>query len=171
MDYTTLHHDQLKQDLLQALRVWIRQRPGLDFGNYGDITVYRAELRQILKDLHQAERLLRSVELSGISGEDLLKAFRAYSGRMTWEQDSKGRYVLRYCTGQYWPTEYRRVVCAIAAEALWDYKRHYCMPMATMQKNEHGDTVETYNGYSAGDWLRSTFRREYGRAIQTRWFD
>ena len=31
--------------------------------------------------------------------------------------------------------------------------------------------TERYNGKTAGDWLRSSFRREFGRGIQSRWFD
>jgi hypothetical protein len=28
-----------------------------------------------------------------------------------------------------------------------------------------------YDGKSAGDWLRSHFRKEFGRTIANRWFD
>ena len=149
--------DTLKHQVLDALYAWIRQRPGLDYGNYGDPVSYRAELRQIQKDLHHARTLLRGVELSSISGEQLLAAFRAYCGRMTWRDGH-----LAYCTGQYWPTEYRKVVAAIAAEALWEYTRSHCMPQPV------GDTA---HGLSAGEWLRQSFRKEYGKAIQSRWFD
>lgn len=159
--------DTLKNQLLEALYAWIRQRPGLEYGNYGDPASYRAELRGITKDLHHARQLLRSVELSSISGEELLKAFSAYGGRMTWDGNK-----LDYCTGQYWPTEYRKVVCAIAAEALWTHKRNHCMPQPVLMHNsETGETVERYQDLRAGDWLRRSFRREYGKAIQARWFN
>ena len=29
--------DMKKQAICQALRTWINQRPGLEFGNYGDV--------------------------------------------------------------------------------------------------------------------------------------
>ena len=141
-----------KATILWAMYCWINQRPGLDFGNYGDLKNYRAELRSITKDLHDARSLLRAVELSSLSAETLKEAFRAYSGRLTW--DGKA---LAYCTGQYWPTEYRKVVCAVAAAALWDYFRE--------------DYAATAKGdESPGDAIRRNFRRVYGRRMQTRWF-
>jgi len=149
--------DQKKALILTALQRWISQRPGLDFGNYGDLANYLREMRSIQKDLSHARQLLRAVELSSITGDELLAAFSAYSGRMKWENGK-----LDYCTGQYWPTEYRRVVCAIAARALWDHKRKHCMP-----EPENG----AFTGLSAGEWLRRSFRREYGRGIAARWFD
>ena len=58
-----------KQAIITALESWIKQRPGLEYGNYGDPVSYRAELRGITRDLQQARTLLRHVELSGITGE------------------------------------------------------------------------------------------------------
>ncbi len=152
-----------KQTILNALYSWIHQRPGLEYGNYGEPKSYRAELRGIQKDLHDARLLLRAVELSSITADELKEAFRAYSGRMTWDGKK-----LDYCTGQYWPTEYRRVVCAIAASALWAHKRAHCMPTPTGQDQYESPT---YDGLSAGEWLRKKFRQEYGKGIQKRWFD
>jgi hypothetical protein len=145
--------DTLKTELLDNLFTWIRQRPGLDYGNYGDPTSYRAELRHIRKDLHHARTLLRAVELSSLSGDTLLQAFRAFSGRMEWKNGH-----LEYCTGQYWPTEYRKVVCAIAAQALWDHYRE-------------DFSVAAKPGESAGEAIRRKFRQMFGRSIQTRWFN
>ena len=142
-----------KGQLIDALSVWIHQRPGLEYGNYGEPTSYRAECRQIRKDLHDARALLRSVELSQITGTELLAAFHAFSGRMTWTE--KG---LEYCTGQYWPTEYRKVVAAICAKALWDYHRE-------------DYTADAKPGESAGDAIRRNFMRRFGRAMQARWFN
>ena len=163
-----------KQQIIDALRDWIRQRPGLDFGNYGDVSAYRSELRTITKDLHHARQLLRAVELrDSITAADLTAAFRAYSGRMTLTEKN-GKPALDYCTGQYWPTEYRKVVCAIAASALWE-RRRQDMPTPTIKQhgsaeNRPMQTVELYDGLNAGDWIRRSFRREYGRGIAQRWF-
>lgn len=163
----TLEQHTTKEQLLHALYAWIRRRPGLEYGNYGDLVSYRQELRSIQQDLQDARTLLRAIELSGITGEQLLKAFRAYSGRMQWKGDH-----LEYTTGQYWPTEYRRCVAAIAASALWDYVRNHCMPQPVMMHNtETGEVVDRYDGLRAGDWLRRYFRRQYGRGIANRWFN
>lgn len=145
-------HDTLKQNLLTALYAWIRQRPGLDYGNYGNPTSYRQELRSIQRDLHDARRFLRDVELSSITGNELLTAFSAFSGRMEWKDGE-----LHYCTGQYWPTEYRKCVAAIAANALWNYLRE-----------DYAKTAK--DDESPGSAIRREFRKRYGRTIQTRWF-
>ena len=53
--------------------------------------------------------------------ENLLRtpdAFRAFSGRLSWDGAS-----LSYCTGQYYPTEYRLAAAAVLRAALWDYWR------------------------------------------------
>jgi hypothetical protein len=47
--------------IIGALDRWIRQRPGLEFGNYGDVSAYRSEMRSITKDLHDARTLLAAV--------------------------------------------------------------------------------------------------------------
>lgn len=139
--------------ILEAMGRWIRQRPGLEFGNYGTVSSYRAELRSITRDLSDARLLLRAVELSSMGTDTLLGAFRAFSGRLSW--DGKR---LDYCTGQYWPTEYRKAVCAVLAAALWDW---YRADYAAAAKP----------GESAGDAIRRQFRREYGRGLARRWFD
>lgn len=145
-----------KDTILSALRAWIAQRPGLEFGNYGDVSSYRAELRGITRDRHDAETLLRAVELArGLTADDLRAAFpRAYSGRLSWSEDGKGGGKLDYCCGQYWPTEYRKAVCAVLSSALWDYYR--------------GDFKDTER---PGDALRAKFRRLFGRSLASRWFN
>jgi hypothetical protein len=136
-----------KQAIIEALDGWIKQRPGLEYGNYGDPVSYRAEMRGITRDLHHARTLLRHVELSGITGAQLDEAFkRAFAGRLLWD----GR-ALDYCTGQYWPTEYRRAACAVLASALWTYWRDDC-------------------GYT-GAALRVHAARVFGRGIASRWFN
>jgi len=161
-----------KQLIITALSTFIRQRPGLDFGNYADVKAYQSELRSITRDLHDARHLLRSVELrDSITAEDLLAAFkRAYSGRLTISETEDGRARLEYCTGQYWPTEYRKAVAAVCASALWDYTRE-CMPEPTGKVTRNGFEHDSIKGLTPGDWLRREFRREYGRGIQSRWFN
>lgn len=173
-----------KTHILTALSSWISQRPGLDFANYGDVPAYRADLRQITKDRHDAERLLNFVALrESITAEMLLAAFpRGYSGRLSISEATNKRGEvsarLEYCTGQYWPTEYRKAACAVLAAAIWDWQRSNMPPSqgkvtrvtgvgAFARETEH----ESIEGLSPGDWLRAKFRREFGRRIQARWFD
>jgi hypothetical protein len=138
-----------KSTIINALRAFIAQRPNLDPRNYGDDPSYRAEYRAILRDKHAAEALLRACEWrDGITAAHLIAATRAaWSGRLTIRDDG----AIDYCTGQYWPTEYRRAVCAVLSSALWDYFRGDC-------------------GCKTGDDIRRTARRELGAAIARRWF-
>lgn len=171
-----------KEHIITALHAWIAQRPGLDYANYGEPKSYNAEVRSITKDLREARTLLRAVELrDSITADDLLQAFpRAYSGRLSISEttNKKGEKAARldYCTGQYWPTEYRRAACAVLASVLWTHVREHCMPEAEYE--QHGtaedhpmQTVALYDGLSAGDYIRRHFKREFGLGIQRRWFD
>ena len=194
-----------KQQILEALRRWINQRPGLEFGNYGEWNSYRSELRSITRDRRDALELLQAVTWrDSISAEDLIAAFpRAFSGRLTlaevYQVNGRGelhatlesakeqaaKYLpaiveiralakLSYCTGQYWPTEYRKAAAAVLSSVLWDYARSD-MPKPDGKKitRKHG-TFETEHesieGLTPGNWLRRYFRREFGRSIQSRWF-
>jgi hypothetical protein len=89
-----------------------------------------------------------------------------------------------YCTGQYFPTEYRRAACAVLASALWEYTREHCSPRGTERERhvQHGSatnlpmSTETQwklgaKWMSPGDWLRAHFAREFGRGIASRWFN
>lgn len=153
-----------KQQIIEALRTFINQRPGLDYGNYGDPVSYRAEVRSIGKDLQHARELLRYVELrDSITADSIIKASEgAYSGRLTIAENN-GKVCIDYCVGQYWPIEYRRAVCAVMASAIWSWIRDEC------RKQKHvGSTVDATSPVS---YLRHAARRELGRGIAARWFN
>ena len=185
-----------KQQIIAAMYAFIGQRPGLEFGNYGEPVSYRAEVRAIGRDLTQARQLIRDVELrDSISADDIIKASRhAYSGRLTIATRDDGAIAIDYCTGQYFPTEYRRAVCAVMSAVLWAWKRDQCMPApeyrlgdgvtfktesdarayAEKMHTEQGCVLgieEKYSGKSGGQYLRDSFKREYGRGMASRWFD
>ncbi len=138
-----------KQTIIQALRRWIEQRPGLEFGNYGSVQSYRAEQRNITRDLHHARELLRAVEWrDSITAEDII---RAADGRLTIAVDGDSVRI-DYCTGQYFPTEYRPAAARVLSSVLWAYWRE------NMEKPD-------------GDALRRTARRELSRAVANRYFN
>jgi hypothetical protein len=164
-----------KTQILDMLSAFIAQRPGMEPGNYGDWKSYRAESRSITRDRHDAEELLRAVRWrDSIGAEQLREAFRAFSGRLRLTETGDGRAQLDYCTGQYFPTEYRRAVCAVLAAALWDYTRTN-MPPGSRQGASDG--VELYpnprgKGHvSAGDYIRGKLRAEFGPRLADRWFN
>lgn len=144
-----------KDQILAALSAWIRKRPQLEYCNYGCPTAYRSESRSITRDLHHAREMLAYVaRRDSITAADLLEAARsAYSGRLTLNKTATG-YEIDYCTGQYWPTEYRRAACAVLASAVWDRMRAD-LPADTDQKAER---------------IQKSARREFSRAVAQRWF-
>lgn len=162
-----------KEAILMALDRFVRQRAGLEFGDYGDVRAYRAEQRQITRDLHDYRAIAAQVGWrESITAENIMHAARhAFSGRLSIEAREDGSVRVGYCAGQHFPTEYRRAACAVLAACLWDYMRG-CMPAPTLHHNtETGETVERYAGKRAGDWLRETFKREFGARIARRYFD
>jgi len=116
----------MKNEIISALRTFASKRPQLEYCNYGDPSSYRAEVRAITKDLHHARALLSYVERSGITAQELITASNeAFSGRLTIipANSYSDQFRIDYCTGQYFPTEYRKAVCAVLARALWNYWR------------------------------------------------
>jgi len=164
-----------KQAIIAALRAFMNQRSGIEFGNYGDVKSFRAEQRSITKDLHQARELMRAVELSdSITANDLLVAAKgAFSGRLTitlkdhmlaapagveWKPELRAS--IDYCTGQYFPTEYRRAVCAVLASALWEHTREHCMPPV------YGYRVESWSQLGKGRALHTVVANRKAAELQ-----
>lgn len=135
-----------RDQILDALDAFAATRPRLEFGNYGDRSSYRKEVRSITRDLHDARILLAAVRRSSITGAQLIEAFRGK--RLQWDGAR-----LDYTTGQYYPVEYRPAVCSVAVSALW---AHYARDVT-------GDNL--------GDKIRATARRALPRAISKRWFN
>ena len=183
-----------RQAILDALSTWIRQRPGLDYRNYSsgwnDVEGRRAyfrELRSITRDLHDARALLAAIGWrDSITADALKEAFRAYSGRLTWTPNANGTTggTLDYCTGQYWPTEYRRAVCAVLSSALWAYFRANaeeaqkqgpkCDAFPDLPEHPYNCghcNGSGHEGPSLGDRIRKMARVELGNAIARRWFN
>lgn len=167
---TTTTATPTRETILTLMRAWINQRPGLDPADYGFPAysseawkeahrAYTSESRRITTQKHEAETLLRAVEFSSITAEDLMKATRAFSGRLQITPAEDGEWRIEYCTGQYWPTEYRGAACAVLASALWDYYR------------EDWSKEAEEKGKTPGDMIRANFRRMFGRTIQNKWLD
>lgn len=105
-------------EMLEKLHAFIRQRPCLEFGNYGNAAIYRKELRQITREKRDAEAMLFHVWRCHAMTPELVgnAAKVAFSGRLTWNGTD-----WEYTVGQYWPTEYRKAACVVLAFALRTY--------------------------------------------------
>ena len=151
-----------KQQIIAALRAFVAQRSGMDWHNYNDAASYRSEQREIMRDGKEARELLRAVELrDSITADDIIAASnRAFSGRLSIVGRDDGAVGVDYCTGQYFPTEYRKAVCALCASVLWDYTR----------VNYGAGFAQSAGRPVTSSELRAQLRREYGRGIASRWF-
>lgn len=153
-----------REQILHALDVFARQRPGLDARNYisdwrdqEGRRAYFREMRSITRDLHDFRALLAQVAWrTSITADDLRAGFRAYSGRLTLHEREDGSVALDYCTGQYFPTEYRKAACAVLGAVLFDYFRACC---ASSGKPFDGNDI------------RKQARLGLGARLQRRWVD
>ena len=139
-----------KQTIIDALNRWIAQRPGLEFGNYGNVSSYRAEMRSIGRDLQHARAMVNYVAWHDSITADMILSAADNGGRLTLTIDGD-KVRIDYVTGQYWPTEYRRAVCALMSSVIWAWLRENCE-------------------YKTGDDIRKAARRELGNSIANRWF-
>jgi hypothetical protein len=138
-----------KEQLVTALEKFIAQRSGIDYANYGERSSFMGDYRPILKHGKQARELLRYVAHADITAEQLIAAASAYSGRLEFVESEDG-VRCSYCTGQYFPTEYRAAACAVLSQAIWNYWR---------------------DDETSGDEIRKRARREFGRSIASQWFN
>jgi hypothetical protein len=113
---TTATPATLTTAIFETFRKFINQRPGLDPRNYisgpGDRNgrqAYQQEARSIQKDGQRARAALKIAQAYPFNPEALIEATRAFSGRLKIEEDGS----LDYCTGQYWPTEYRQAAATV----------------------------------------------------------
>lgn len=154
-----------KQTIIDALNAWVNQRPGLDYGNYGDLVAYRAEVRSIGKDLQHARAMINYVAWhDSITAEMILDA--AKSGRLSIVV-TDGTVAIDYCTGQYWPTEYRPAVCRLLSSVIWYWISANTSTVEVTKMPQYGCMEGIVN---QGDYIRKTARRELGTSIARRWF-
>ena len=132
------------------------QRPGLEYANYGEPTSYRQEGREITKDLHDFRELLT---LAYRRIENLDNAIEMYlknsSNRLT--LNAKGE--LEYCTGQYFPTEYRPAANRVLSNLIWASYR---------DEIEHNTPN---NVYKNGNEIRAAIKRQVSRRVMKNYFN
>ena len=139
---------------VEKLVRFVNQRPGLDFANYGNVSAYRAESREITNDKHDFFELL-SLAQRRIENFDakLEKELRNTSGRLTLEGEN-----LQYITGQYFCTEYRPAANRVLVSLIWNEYRD--------EKNADGSKV-----YPDGHAIRKAIRRNLSRRVGRLYFN
>jgi hypothetical protein len=142
------------QNLVEKLVKFVNQRPGLDFANYGDISAYRAESREITNDKHNFFELLSLAQrrIENFPAK-LQKYLKNNSGRLTLEGEN-----LQYITGQYFPTEYRPAANRVLVSLIWNDYRD--------EKAADGSNV-----YPDGHAIRKAIRRNLSRRVSRLYFN
>lgn len=139
---------QKETNFLDLLIKFVNKRPGLEFCDYGDITIYKRESREITADLHDFYEFL-NFALRRLSHEELSKKIGNYlqssSDRLTYKNNG-----LNYITGQYFPTEYRPAATRVLRSILWNDIRE--------EKREDGSYI-----YKTGDQIRKIFKMHINR--------
>lgn len=93
--------------------------PGLEFGNYGNLTAYNVERCNITRDWHRFRRALVRAKALEITDKDVtIAAPHAFSGRLSWQPIAPHEYDWDYTTGQYFPTEYRKAAASVLEYAI-----------------------------------------------------
>ena len=140
-----------RTQILHALDAFVESRPGFDPVNYqGAPQAYRADYRRAYQHLRDARELLRAVTWREAIDADALT--RAKHHRIDFKLSATGNTVeVDYCTGFYYPVEFRAAVCHTLVFALWTYFRDQC-------------------GCDTAVKVRDMARRELGRSIARRWF-
>jgi hypothetical protein len=110
--------------VVRVLAAYAAQNPGLEYGNYcaagrsdaAGRRAYFAEARGITRQLHRVREAVHCAH--AVRDADLVEAAGlAFSGRLSITVDGD-RATVAYCTGQYWPTEYRAAVAAVIERAI-----------------------------------------------------
>ena len=140
---------------INKLVKFVNQRPGLQFCNYGNVSAYRSEMREITNDRQDFFELLAlaSARIDGLD-EKLSQYLTNTSGRLTIDKDGN----LQYCTGQYFPTEYRPAANRVLVSLIWESYRN----------EEHADGSPLYKD---GQEIRKAIRRRVSRRVARNYFN
>jgi hypothetical protein len=149
-----------KNRAIAKLIDYAAQNPGLEFGNYGEVKAYRAELRSITADWRRVCIALEECAALGVTDKIVIEAAkRAYSGRLEWKIDK-----WHYCTGQYWPTEYRAAVASVLETAA------HTMRQVRPKQERNIETIsdlKALNRENGGCWFEPSTMRFFNSRIES----
>lgn len=151
-----------QQTAKDKLIKFARQRSGIDRRDYYSdlrdkegIKAFCSEYREITNDLKRFNELMIACHYCI---DDLDKKIETYlknsSGRLTINENGH----IEYCTGQYFPTEYRKAAGRVLADLLW----------ADFRDSKDHEGNPTYN---TGHEIRTAIRKRFGRALCNYWFN
>lgn len=161
-----------EQSAIAQLAAFAAQNSGIEWGNYGgDGTAYNQECRSITKDWHRFKKALIEAGQVGVTDDNVIaEAPHAFSGRLEWDgklTNSDGIAQAPhwdYCTGQYFPTEYRK-----AAATLMEYAAR-AVKQARKPRTAHVTCIaelKKLNADNGGCWFEESTMRFFGTKIET----
>ena len=141
-----------KTDILDALATFANQRPGLNFADYGDATLYRQDYNQnCARPLQDFRAMLSAVRWRDSLNTNALLLAIEQTNRLSLLDNGE----FEYTPGQMGATEYRHAACIALSRALWNYWR--------------GDALDA--GRKPREYITRNARAEFGRGIADRYFD
>jgi hypothetical protein len=145
-----------KQTTIEKLVTFVNQRPGLDFCNYGDAKAYRSESREITADRNDFFELLGlAVSRCTDLDKQLTDFLSKTSGRLLLNKEGR----LEYCTGQYFPTEYRPAANRVLRDIIW----------ASYRDETEANSPNPV--YKDGHEIRKAIKRRLSRRVAKNYFN
>ena len=138
-----------KAELIEALRKFVAQRSGIEWGNYGGSReAFMGDYRQILQHGRDARELLKWVANNDKIGlEQMLDELR--EGCRLHVRGGE----LEYTVGQYFPTEYRAEACCVLSQIVWMHLRWYNTPPDCTSDDVRFSAWQTFGAGIASRWF------------------
>jgi hypothetical protein len=158
----------------EALEKFIKSRSGMDYRDYFNWQdnhkaleegrrAYRAEARSITKDRREALAALAEARSLPPRYDVLVDSFKsAFSGRLEWDGAK-----LSYCTGQYYPTEYRKAARAVLQRYIQQSRAIAAAETPRQYVYNSMADVQRANAESGGCWFDKSTMRFFKSRIET----
>ena len=175
-------------EVFKAIEGFIKRRSGLDSRDYWTNDAWNArsegrkafmsDYRQVVKDgarARQALELARS--LQPMKPELLADSFQAFSGRLEWKpapSNSDGVTTgllsgsLNYCTGQYFPTEYRKAAASVLETYIAAWRQWYASTNPQTFTYADMADVRQANQDIGHHWFERSTMRFFNTKIESR---
>lgn len=172
---------------IAQLVAFAAQNSGIDPRNYfsrhdqgenlrNGIKAFKNEQRSISEDWRRFKNALNIAAIEGVTDEQIIaEAPHAFSGRLEWviahrSVDSNGKTSpieshWSYCTGQYFPTEYRKAAATLLEYATRDVRQS--RPPETCERITTMAELKALNEKNGGCWFGRGEMRFFGTRIES----
>lgn len=178
---------------IAQLVAFAAQNSGIEFANYGEWRSFKSEQRSISEDWRRFKQALAVAAIDGVTDSDVIaEAPHAFSGRLTWESGDeycvdcgwRGTHTgnvscpkcqhisirhtsqgWSYCTGQYFPTEYRKAAATLLEYATRNVRRK--RPPESRQSVTSIAELKELNEKNGGCWFGRGEMRFFGTRIES----